>query len=252
MANPQGTHIWYELLTSDRDAAVKFYEDVIGWTTAEFPGGYGGYIVASAGADGAAGIMTNPAPTPPVWLGYIGVDDVDASAEKIKALGGAVHFGPADIPDVGRFALVEDPQGVKFNIMRGSNPEDSKAWDRTGLGHCCWNELTTTDQTAALDFYSEMFGWRKDGALPMGEQGDYTFLSDGEGMIGAVMNRQGPGQPAMWNYYFRVPDLDAALAKVRSGGGKVLQEPMEVPGGERVSFCQDPQGAVFGLVEPAR
>lgn len=248
MANPHGTYIWYELLTTDPAAAADFYGKIIGWTTAPFGGGEHEYTIASAGSEGVAGIMKNPMPTAPVWLGYVGVDDVDAAAAKLTALGGAIHMGPQDLPGVGRMAFVEDPQGVKFYLMRGSSPEDSTAFKPMADGHCNWNELITTDQDAALGFYSDMFGWEKSGAMPMGEMGEYSFINHHGEPIGAMMNKQPDWPHALWNYYFRVSGIDAAAERIKSHGGSVTFGPMEVPGGDWVVNGIDPQGAAFGIV----
>lgn len=251
MTNPNGSWIWYELLTTDADAAIDFYREIIGWTPSKFPGGTIDYTIMSVGEEGVGGIMKNPAPTPSAWLGYVGVDDVDATVANVQSLGGKIHVPPMDLPGVGRMSLVQDPQGAYFYVMRGTSPEASKAFGRAELGKASWNELQTTDDTAALDFYGTLFGWETDGAMPM-PWGNYTFLKGGtsDAMWGAVMPREKAEHPVAWSFYFRVPDIDAAYAKVKELGGNPVMEPMEVPGGERVFFAIDPQGAGFGLVAP--
>ena len=117
--------------------------------------GVGDYrILTAPDGQGVGGLMTLPdgAPMKPGWFCYIGVQDVDRSAEKIKSLGGSVHLGPQDIPGVGRFAMVADPQGMAFYIMRGDSQQDSRAFHVTAPGHCGWNELVTRDHKAALAF----------------------------------------------------------------------------------------------------
>lgn len=256
MANSHGTHIWFELQTTDADAAIDFYSDILGWSFGKMPGEGPAYHVATAqDGDGVAGITVNPMlDIPPAWLGYIGVDDVDATVSKLQGLGGAVHMPPTDFDDVGRISMVEDPQGVKFYVMRGSSPEDSKAYGRMAEGHVSWAELTSSDQDAALSFYADMFGWTKEGAMPMGPLGDYSFIAPSAGgeVFGAMMNRMQPDSPLRWSYYFRVSELDAAIDRVKAGGGRTHHDPQEVPGGEHVVFCTDPQGADFGLVAPRR
>lgn len=250
MANPQGTPIWYELMTTDADGAQKFYADVVGWSIAPFPGGESEYrILTAPDGQGAGGLMTIPegAPMKPGWLGYIGVDDVDAMAEKVMQKGGAVHMGPQDIPGVGRFAFVTDPQGMAFYIMRGDSPEDSKAFAVNSPGHCGWNELVTSDHKAALAFYGALFGWESNEAMPMGEMGDYCFLDHHGTRIGAAMTTFG-GSPTRWSYYFNVPSVDAAIEKINTGGGTVTMGPHEVPGGMHIVLGSDPQGAAFALV----
>lgn len=195
MANHHGDFIWYELLTGDPDAAAEFYGSVVGWKARD--AGMGGeipYTLLSANGTDVGGLVKLPAAAAasgmrPVWLGYVGVDDVDAAAKRIKQAGGAIHVPPSNIPGVGRFAMVADPHGVPFYVMRGSVEGTSEAFKPMAVGHCGWNELVTTDQAAALDFYETQFGWKPGGAMPMGEAGDYRFLEQSGEMIGAVMNR---------------------------------------------------------------
>lgn len=252
MSNSHGTPIWFELMTSDPDAAADFYGSVVGWTAAPFGETLGDgqpYFVFSApDGEGVAGLMKLPEQMPaPAWFGYIGVDDVDAAAAKITANGGSVHMPPTDLPGVGRMAMVGDPSDAIFYIMKGSSPEPSTAFKRMAHGHGEWNELYANDDQVALDFYGELFGWKKDGAMPMGEMGEYSFLNhDGE-MIGAVM-RAPPGERPRWNYFFRVGQIDEARGRIVDGGGTIREEPMEVPGGDWVIYAADPQGAAFGVV----
>lgn len=262
MTNPHGSWIWYELMTPDPQASRTFYEAVVGWTIdadSAIPGPTEYRIVHADDGD-VAGVLTL---TPDMlasgasagWMGYVGVDDVDATVEQLKAAGGSVHLPPQDVPDVGRFAMVGDPQGVVFYVMRGASDQDSTAFARMGQGHACWNELQTSDADAAFGFYNGLFGWEKAGGMPM-PWGEYSFLRGKDAgnamdaVWGAMMPREKPEHPVGWTFYFRVPDIDAAHARVMSLGGNPLSDPMEVPGGERVFTATDPQGAVFGLVAP--
>jgi predicted enzyme related to lactoylglutathione lyase len=254
MTNPHGTPIWYELITGDPAAAGAFYQKVIGWQDGGCPGatveGSGDYhVYVAPDGQGVAGMMKTPegAPPEPRWFSYIGVDDVDAAAGKIVAAGGSIHMPPTTMEGVGRMAMVADPQGVVFYVMKGSSPEASTAFKRMAPGHGEWNELQTSDDQAALAFYGDQFGWTKDGAMPMGEMGDYSFLGHDGGMIGAVMKAP-PGEAPGWNYFFRVGDIDAAKQRIEEAGGSIVQEPMEVPGGDFVIYARDPQGAKFGVV----
>ena len=251
MANPDGAPIWYELMTTDADAAQKFYEDVVGWGIAPAPGASaaaGGYRVLTAPDGlGVGGLMTLPANAPmkPGWLSYIGVQDVDGTADRIRQAGGRVDLAPTDIPGIGRFAFIADPQGMPFYIMRSDSPEDSKAFG-TAYGHCGWNELVTSDHKAALDFYGAMFGWENTESMPMGEMGDYCFIDHAGQRLGAVMTA-GAGWPTRWSYYFSVPSIDAAIERIKNGGGTVQQGPHQVPGGAFIVLGTDPQGAAFAL-----
>lgn len=254
MVNPHGSFIWYELMTTDPDGAKLFYEDVVGWTIGDpMPGGDVEYRMLCAPDGFAGGMLTLTKAmcdggARPIWLGYIGVDDVDSAVEKAVAAGAKVQMEAVDLPGVGRIAMIADPQSVPIYLMRGASEDDSNAYQRHGLGHVAWNELMTGDRQAALDFYREQFGYVQDGAMDMGpEMGEYSFISHGGQIVGAVM-KASPEAPTIWQYYVRVPDVDAAAGKVTAGGGQVLFGPMDVPGGERVLIGVDPQGASFGLV----
>lgn len=256
MSNTHGSFIWYQLMSRDPDASKAFYEDVVGWKIGPPPPGEMDYRMIEA-ADGnvggvlavTSGMMANGAR--PMWLGYLGVDSVDGSVQEIIAAGGAVLVPAWDIPDVGRIAMVADPQGTPFFVMHAAGEATSTAFGRTALGHISWNELLTPDQDAALAFYGTLFGMSRAGVMPMGPLGDYTFLQhDGAG-IGAMMTTP-PEAPSGWGFYFRVPEIEAAKERVVHGGGTVTQGPMEVPGGEMVLSAIDPQGATFGLVAPGK
>ena len=256
MANPNGTPIWYELVTADAEAAKAFYDDVIGWTIEIRPAGEMDYrmITTSDGENvgGVAGLGPNtplPAATPG-WRFYIGVDDVAATADKIVAAGGSIAIPPFDLPGVGRMALVADPQGIAFFIMRGASVEDSRAFDTMAMGKCNWNELATPDQVAANAFYADVFGWTYPDRMAMGEMGDYIFVDVAGTRIGATMTARADGPPPNWRFYFRAPDIEDAAAKVKAGGGSVHFGPREVPGGDRIIVASDPQGALFGVVAP--
>ncbi|MBN8816948.1 MAG: VOC family protein [Sphingomonas sp.] len=255
MRNPEGTPIWYELLTPDHDASKAFYDHVIGWTIGGKPDGGMDYrMIGTSSGEFVGGVMqltgemtANGAK--PTWLFYIGVEDVDASFDKVKANGGGVLMPPFDIPGAGRAAFVTDPQGNPFYIMRGNTDQASTAYDRTGMGKCNWNELNTPDQVGANAFYADTFGWTYPDKMSMGDLGDYFFVMAGDTTIGATMTVQ-PHDTAGWRFYFRTPDIDDTAKKVVETGGAVLAGPMEVPGGDRIIVATDPHGVVFGAVGP--
>ena len=254
MTNAASEFIWYELMTGDAQAAADFYGAVVGWTTREFEPGADYRILAAPDAD-VGGLMPPPpdrANLPAAWFGYIGVEDVDAKAREILAAGGAQHVPPTDIPGVGRFAVLADPQGVIFYIMRGAMEGASTAFKPNAVGHCQWNELNTTDPAAALAFYTRAFGWQKGDVMPMGEMGDYQFINIGEQMIGAVMGQPPGSPPPNWTFYFGVDDIDRAAKAVADKGGTILHGPAEVPGGDHIIIVNDPQGAMVGFVGPRR
>lgn len=253
MTNRHGRFLWYELLTTDPDAAAAFYSDVVGWKVRHFAESQEDYRVFSAGGTDVAGMMRLPAEASgsgPVWLGYLAVDDVDAAAEDVAAAGGAIHMAPQDIPGVGRFAFVADPQGTPFYVMRGRGDGESRSFEPSTPGHVSWNELSTTDPVAALDFYAGRFGWQKGDAMPMGEMGTYQLVTQGAAPFGAVMKAPDPGDRPHWTYYVHVDDLDAATARARRHDVSILHGPAEVPGGDHILIATDPQGAMFALVGP--
>jgi uncharacterized protein len=254
MPNAKGDFVWYELLSTDADAAQRFYSEVVGWSIEDsgMPGM--DYRILDAG-DGQAGGMMQLTPemrdggARPAWLGYVGVPDVDAAVDDWTGAGGSVGMPPMDIPGVGRMAMLTDPEGVPIYVMRGVSDDVSTAFRTADARHVRWNELAARDDAAALAFYGERFGWTVEGAMPMGEMGNYSFIAANGVTIGAAMRVQGDGQPR-WLYYFGVEDIDAAAAKVASGGGEVLNGPHEIPGGEFSVHALDPQGVQFGLVGP--
>jgi len=254
MANRHGDFVWYELITPDADTAARFYGAVVGWTSRAAEAAAGYRILSAQGAD-VAGILSSAEGAAcdgmrPTWLGYVGVDDVDASAAAIASTGGTILVPPTDMPGVGRFAFFQDPQGVPCYLMRGASDQASAAFSPDRPGHCQWNELTTHDQQAALAIYRERFGWQPGDAMDMGERGDYRFVVQQGKVIGAVMNRAPEDPPAGWTFYFGVPDIERAARAVTEHGGTICHGPVEVPGGSRIVVASDPHGAGFGLVAP--
>ncbi|MGV6875314.1 VOC family protein [Pseudochelatococcus sp. B33] len=258
MSSQHGAFIWFELMTSDPEAAGAFYGSVVGWTSRPFdPSEPNGYRLFSTGETEVAGFMRLPegegcpAGAEPGWIGYIGVENVDSNLQDLLADGASQIVPPTDIPNVGRFAVVADPQGAVFCIMRGISDEESRAFSHDKPGHCQWNELSTSDPEAAYSFYARHFGWEKGEAMPMGDMGDYQMLDRGGRSFGAVM-RAPPGVPTAWGFYFGVPDIDTAGERTKAGGGEVLHGPQEVPGGLFIILGKDPQGARFALVGPRK
>ncbi|WP_445557832.1 DUF1428 family protein [Pedomonas mirosovicensis] len=251
--NRPGDYIWYELLTRDAEAAQDFYASMLGWRYADSGQTGVDYRIINAGPHSVGGLM---AITPemaehgarPTWLGYIAVADVDTCVADILSRGGQVLMPAMDIPMVGRIAMVADPQGAPFYVMRPQGEGKSLAFadDFPRPGHCAWNELSTSDQTAAWDFYGPLFGWTQDGEMDMGPMGKYQFIRH-RTLIGAMMPLL-KSDRSHWLPYFRVENIDIAKAAVEAGGGRITTGPDEIPGGDFAMNCLDPQGAPFGLV----
>lgn len=245
---------WYDLMTSDPDAAVKFYAAVVGWTSQRFEmAPTSNYTVLNVGERGVGGVMAlQQQDMPPAWIGYIYTPDIDAACKSLEKTGGKIHRPPTEIPTVGRFAVVSDPQGAMFMFLAPQGP-DQPPIDRAAKGQIGWHELYTSDWRAALAFYSRQFGWTKEDEFDMGEMGVYALFGFEKGkQAGGIMNKPDMIPVPVWQFYFNVDGIDAAAKRVTDNGGKVLMGPMEVPGGSWVVQCQDPQGAHFALLAPVR
>ncbi len=265
MANPPGSFIWYELLTTDIAAAADFYEAVVGikipreatpgpmdYRMIETPGGLhvGGAMQLTKEMQ-EGGAFSG-------WFGYISVPDVDAAAASVTAAGATVHMPPTDIPNAGRIAMISDPQGAPLYIMTpapppGAEDMDSLCYDPEKHGHVAWNELHARDQAAAFDFYASQLGWEKSDAMDMGPMGIYQMFKAGgtDRAIGGMMTSPDMPHP-VWLYYLNVPDIDAALESAKANGGTLLYGPGEIPGGQYIVQATDPQGAMFAIVGPRK
>lgn len=253
---PASPFFWYELMTTDIDAAAAFYAKVVGWTPQEFPNAQMRYTVMNSGDRGVCGVMLLPEEakaggTPPSWIGYIHAKDVDKATENLRQAGGAVYREPMDIPDVGRFSVVADPQGATFMLMTPNGP-DMPPIPRMQPGQVGWIELYANDWQSALDFYSKQFGWSEVRRVDMGEKwGTYlVFATGGDEGVGGMMNRPPHLPVPFWQFYFSVADINAAATRVTDSGGSIMMGPMQVPDGSWVLTAKDPQGAVFSLVAP--
>ncbi|MEH3145788.1 MAG: VOC family protein [Methylobacterium frigidaeris] len=248
--------VWYELMTTDPDAARDFYAAVVGWSAREWDGAGLRYTIMSAGERMTAGVMALPdearaAGVPPCWVGSIAADDADAATGRVVAAGGRMHRAPEDIPGVGRFSVVADPGGAVFQLLATLEPNDPPA--APGMpGHVGWHELYAADGPQALAFYAGQFGWEATEALDMGAMGTYQLFAAGGQSCGGMMTKPPQVPVPAWLFYFTVPALDAALARARDGGGQVVHGPMQVPGGSWIAQCFDPQGALFALTAPGR
>ena len=250
-ADIRGRFVWHELLTTDTAAASAFYPKVVPWRTQ--PSSMPGYTIWMAGQSQVGGLMALPADaagSPPHWLIYVGTPNVDATAEHAQRLGARVVKAAADIPNVGRFAVLTDPQGATFALYTpgptgGGTPAPSP-------GVFSWHELATTDVAGALRFYGELFGWTKGSGHDMGAMGVYQIFERFGSMVGGMCNVQGPATPPSWLSYVQVVDSSRAVAAAKAAGGRLLHGPVEVPGGSWIALFMDPQGGAFAVQEPPR
>jgi len=246
-----GKLVWYELMTNDLQGAEAFYTSIIGWTPRSFDAGEPYRVMSDAAGKSVGGIIPMPdgVNVPPNWVMYIGTPDIDATIAQIERLGGSGVAPLQEMPNVGRIRTMRDPQGATFALIQPSSPE-RRPDAQPGLGDGAWHELYTTNGEAAIRFYSEVFGWQQTSEFDMGPTGKY-YMFGRDFPLGGMMTKPNDQTPTAWGIYFRVLDVDAAAGQVASKGGTVINGPMDVPGGDRIVQCVDPQGAMFALHHPA-
>ena len=256
--------IWYELMTPDPDSVRDFYRAVVGWEigAAGMTAGAGDndYRTIQRGDGAMAGGVLRLSEVmlaggaKPCWLPYFDVADVDAAVAKVQELGGKVWM-PARTIEVGRMAMVADPQGAPFYVMdpippQGRTDARSDVFQARSPGHCRWNELETPDEPGATAFYTALFGWNADQAMPMGEKGNYRFVAAAGEQIGAINPWMADFMTVGWLPYFGVVDIDAGRIAAEANGGKITHDVHEVPGGDFIFTATDPAGAPVGFVGP--
>jgi len=253
MSENRGRFVWYDLMTTDPDAAQSFYTKLIGWGTQVWDGPMP-YTMWTNEDTPLGGVMALPdeakqAGAPPHWLAYIYTSDVDGTVAKAEENQAKVLVPAQDIPKVGRFAVIADPQGAAFAVYTPATDTPANPGP-PAIGEYSWHELNTSDHENAWGFYETLFGWKKTDTMDMGEMGTYQMYTTagGEIPLGGMFNKpkEMPGPP-FWLYYVRVDDVHKSVEKVKELGGQVLNGPMEVPGGDHVAQCMDPQGAAFAL-----
>lgn len=250
MVDSHSRFVWYELTTTDMQAAKEFYTKVIGWRAqdASMPGM--AYTLFTVGEAVVSGLMelsedARKMGLRPSWLGYVGVDDVDATADRILRLGGAVHVPPTSIPNISRFSVAVDPQMATFALFKWLQGDQQPA-ALSAPGRVGWHELLAADVGNAWTFYRDLFGWQEaDAETPAA--GTYRLFSAGGETIGGMCTKPATAPVPFWLYYFNIGDIDAAMKRVKAGGGRTVVGPMEVPGGRWIVQCVDPQGAIFAL-----
>ena len=251
--------IWYELMTTDREAAEAFYADIIGWriTDSGQPGMR--YDILNVGDRGVGGVLEltdemKAGGARPGWIGYIQTPDTDQTAKDISAAGGSVHKQPDDIPNVGRFAMVADPGGAPFYLLTPTARDDvPPPADTTATGVVSWHELVSSaGEAKAFAFYSELFGWETMQEMDMGPMGKYRIFGTEGVQLGGMMDKPENVPVSSWTFYINVDGIDSATERVKAKGGQVIMGPMEVPGGSWIIQGIDPQGAHFALVSARR
>jgi len=240
----RGRFVWHELMTPDTSAAHSFYSKTLGWKT-QASDQVPDYSMFVAGNGPLGGSVALPAGAPH-WLAYVGTPDIEASVEQAQELGAKLVKEVEEIPGMGKYAVLNDPQGATFALY--SSADDAGREKPPKRGEFSWHELMTTDAKAALEFYSELFGWEKRNAHDMGPMGFYYLFGRNGQEIGGIFDKPAdvPGGPA-WLAYVRVKDVNQTVKKVKSAGGTLTNGPMEVPGGDWIAQFVDPHGAAFAV-----
>jgi uncharacterized protein len=251
MIDYHGRFVWYELLTTDVAAATAFYAKVMGWGTQDASAPGQPYTLLTVGRAAACGVMglseeLTRMGVMPRWLGYVGVNDVDAATERLSRLGGAVRVPPTNVPDISRFAVVADPQAAPLVLVKWRRPDQHPLVERGEPRRVGWHELLAADAESAFAFYRELFNWQRD-YTDLDAMGGYQRFSVDGRTIGGICDKPATVPEPFWLFYFNIGDIEAAAERVKAGGGQIVEGPFETPGGNTVARCTDPQGAMFAL-----
>ena len=244
-ADPRGTFVWHELLTSDTAGAGAFYPKVVSWKPQPWERDPS-YTLWMGKAGPIGGVATlDDATGGPRWLAYVGVEDVHAAVAQAKSMGAKVTKDVTDMPGTGTYAVLTDPQGAEFAVFKSANPPGNGG--AASAGDFSWHELHTTDADAAVSFYSKLCGWEIGPKHDMGEHGTYHLMVHGGNQYVGIF--KSTNMPPNWMCYVKVDDAGKAATAAKSAGGRVLNGPMEVPGGSWIAQIMDPAGVTFAVHE---
>ena len=243
-----GKLVWHDLITDDVQAARRFYGGLFGWSfeNTTHPNG-GDYTLISNGGRFVGGMVELDDPAGADysrWLGYLSVIDVDQAVEMTRAARGQSVAGPMDLPNVGRAAAIQDPEGAVIGLLRSDwgDPVDAV---REGTGMVVWNELLAADAPAAVAFYSRLAGMEARAEKRPG--GEYHYLrSQGRDRLG-VMQRPVEDVTPLWLAHFAVRDVQSAARRAAELGGDVLLEPSADFRNGTMALVTDPNGAILAL-----
>jgi predicted enzyme related to lactoylglutathione lyase len=250
-----GKFVYHELYSKDPAASKAFYCELFGWTAQDLPLGpdaaYTRFMLGDTLVAGLMPIALIPAPDDqkpaPHWAVYVSVEDVDAATERAVARGGKLLSGPHEVPGMGRWSVMRDPQGAMFRLFKSEAGDgedvDSRAW-----GRFCWESLNTSDVPAGVKFYQDVVGW---GTTAMGDMPLFTRKRAGTGEpVGVASTGEANGAPH-WGTFVSTPDTTATLKKAKALGAKILVERTEIPTVGAFGILIDPTEAQLFLFEPA-
>jgi hypothetical protein len=203
------------------------------------------YSVMQIGGKNVAAISPQPqqqrdAGVPPAWNSYITVESADAAADRAQKLGATVHAPAFDVMDIGRMAVIQDPQGAFFEVWEPRQHIGASLVNAPGA--LTWNELASTDLDVSAEFYRELFDWKIE---PFEGMEGYLGIQNAEGQSNGGIRAAAENEPSYWLVYFGADDAEAGAAKATELGATALAQ-MDVGVG-KIAVLQDPQGAVFAL-----
>lgn len=251
---PEGAPCWFELETNAQPAGQAFWAELLEWTCDELPmpAGDGAYTMFGLHGDAHVGACCPLAPeaaaqgATPHWNVYFRVGDCDAATARATAAGARVLAGPFDVADHGRMSFVADPEGATFGLWQPRQHHGAgRIHEERSVG---WVELAARDTAVAAAFYRAVLGW--DIAEMQMPHGLYRMFSAGGTQWGGLlgMTREWGDLPAHWSIYWRVADVDAAVAKAVSLGGAQCFPSFDAPGVGRIGRINDAQGAGAYLI----
>jgi predicted enzyme related to lactoylglutathione lyase len=242
-----GKFVWRDLVTEDPEAVKPFYAGLFGWEFENATALGAPYTLVKSGGRAIAGISRarRPRPDQPVsqWLSFMSVADVDRAVQQTRAAGGSVVAGPLDLPNVGRGAVVLDPDGAPLGLLRSKlgDPVDAP---EPGLHRFMWTEHLSRDPQASAAFYAALVGFDvrqiEIGGKP------YWVLFKGRERAGLLRNPIAIDRP-VWLPFVRVADPAASAARAAQLGGRVLLAPRSDVRNGGTALIADPAGAVLAL-----
>jgi predicted enzyme related to lactoylglutathione lyase len=244
MQQTRGSFVWHDLITTDAAGAESFLGALLDWRFGAPPATGGRGRVASVGGIVFGGLFEERSIPHSHWLGYVECGSVDDTVASAARLGGECCVPPTDLPGIGRFAVVADPQGAVFALFAGAGSAPPVGAASFAPGMTCWNELWVPDPARAAAFYIELFGWRCD--VEPSNGAEYRTLRAGGREIGGITTPP-DGHWPYWCPYFFVLDLDASVARAAALGGRVRRSSAEIPGVGRYALLAEPTGATFAL-----
>lgn len=246
---PAGTPCWIDLVTTDADAAQRFYTELFGWEwSAETLAGVD-YRTATLDGHAVCGLLQPPDDHPAVWNTYFATDDLERTAAAIAVADGQILDPITQAGERGRFLVAKDATGAVFSCWEAAAHVGCEITNEPGT--LVWNELVTRDYDGAKAFYTSVFGHA---TSEIGDSDHPIALLQLDGHEVANIEPMPPSLPPSvpphWRLYFACADVDATGKRAVDAGGSVRVEPHDTPFG-RWATLLDPQGGFFGVIAPA-